>query len=148
MFLLDTNVLSESRKASSRHASSAKAFARMDAGVRQWFASVDRSNLFLSAITILELEIGCLLLERRDQAQGAVLRRWLQDHVLPSFAGRILPVDLIVAQRCAALYVPDPLEDRGSLIAATALVHGMTVVTRNTAHFQRTGVALLNPWKK
>jgi predicted nucleic acid-binding protein len=120
----------------------------MDAGVRQWFASVDRSNLFLSAITILELEIGCLLLERRDQEQGAVLRRWLQDHVLPSFAGRILPVDLIVAQRCAALHVPDRLEDRDSLIAATALVHGMTVVTRNTAHFQRTGVALLNPWKK
>jgi len=146
MYLLDTNVVSESRKATWKHAGTAKALAKMDTGVKRWFASVDSSDLFLSAITILELEIGCLLLERRDRAQGEILRRWLQNHVLPSFAGRVLSVDLTVAQRCAALHVPDPLEDRDSLIAATALVHGMTVVTRNTAHFKRTGVQLLNPW--
>jgi toxin FitB len=147
MFLLDTNVVSESRKASRKQAGAAKTFAIIDPRVQRWFASVDSSSLFLSAITIFELEIGCLLLERRDRAQGAVLRRWLQDHVLLSFAGRVLPVDLTVAQRCAALHVPDPLADRDSLIAATALVHGMTVVTRNLAHFQRTGVSLLNPWQ-
>jgi predicted nucleic acid-binding protein len=144
MYLLDTNVVSESRKASRKQSGTA----RMDTGVQRWFASVDSSSLFLSAITMLELEIGCLLLERRDTAQGAILRRWIRDHVLPSFGGRILPVDVTVAQRCAALLVPDPLEDRDSLIAATALVHGMTIVTRNTAHFQRTGVALLNPWQQ
>ena len=142
MYLLDTNVVSESRKASRKQTGPAA----MDARVRRWFASVDGSSLFLSAMTVLELEIGCLLVERRDPAQGVVLRRWLQDHVLSAFAGRILPVDVAVAQRCATLHVPNPLEDRDSLIAATALVHGMTVVTRNTAHFARTGAALLNPW--
>jgi len=143
MYLLDTNVLSESRKASRKRTGAAK----LDPNVQKWFASVDASGLYLSAISILELEIGCLLVERRDAAQGSVLRRWLRDRVLPAFADRILPVDVAVAQRCAALHVPNPLEDRDSLIAATALVHGMTVVTRNTAHFQRTGVALLNPWQ-
>jgi hypothetical protein len=143
MYLLDTNVLSESRKASRKRTGAAK----LDPNVQKWFASVDASSLYLSAISILELEIGCLLVERRDAAQGSVLRRWLRDRVLPAFADRILPVDVAVAQRCAALHVPNPLEDRDSLIAATALVHGMTVVTRNTAHFQRTGVALLNPWQ-
>ena len=147
MYLLDTNVVSESRKASRMQAGSTKALANIDACVQRWFASVDSSSLYLSVITILELEIGCLLMERRDQSQGAVLRRWLLDHVLPAFAGRVLPVDVAVAQRCAALHVPDPLADRDSLIAATALVHGMTVVTRNTAHFDRTGVLLLNPWQ-
>ena len=143
MYLLDTNVLSESRKASRKRTGATK----LDPNVQKWFASVDASSLYLSAISILELEIGCLLVERRDAAQGSVLRRWLRDRVLPAFADRILPVDVAVAQRCAALHVPNPLEDRDSLIAATALVHGMTVVTRNTAHFQRTGVALLNPWQ-
>ena len=143
MYLLDTNVISESRKASRKRTGAAK----LDRNVQKWFASVDASGLYLSAISILELEIGCLLVERRDAAQGSVLRKWLRDRVLPAFAERILPVDVAVAQRCAALHVPNPLEDRDSLIAATALVHGMTVVTRNTAHFQRTGVALLNPWQ-
>jgi predicted nucleic acid-binding protein len=85
-------------------------------------------------------------MERRDARQGRMLRAWLGDRVLPRFEGRILSVDLLVAQRCAALHVPDPLDDRDSLIAATALVHGMTVVTRNVSHFQRTGVSLFNPW--
>ena len=143
MYLLDTNVVSESRKAYRKRTGAAK----LDLNVQKWFASVDASSLYLSAISILELEIGCLLLERRDAAQGSVLRRWLRDRVLPAFAERILPVDVAVAQRCAVLHVPNPLEDRDSLIAATALVHGMTVVTRNTAHFQRAGVVLLNPWQ-
>lgn len=137
MYLLDTNVVSELRKAKSGKA---------DAKVIAWAGGVSASSLFLSVITILELETGILLIERRDPAQGRVLRGWLEGHVLPAFIGRILPVDVPVAQCCAKLHVPDPRSDRDALIAATALVHGMTVITRNIADFQATGVELLNPW--
>lgn len=137
MYLLDTNVVSELRKAKS---------SKVDANVVAWAASVPPLSLFLSAITVLELETGVLLVERRDPAQGGVLRVWLNDHVLPAFAGRILAVDTVVAQRCARLHVPDPRADRDALIAATALTHGLTVVTRNAADFAPTGVQILNPW--
>jgi predicted nucleic acid-binding protein len=138
MFVLDTNVVSELRKAKAGKA---------DRNVTAWASSVSPGALFLSAITILELETGVLLIERRDAAQGAILRAWLDSHVLPAFAGRVLAVDIAVAQRCARLHVPDQRADRDALIAATALVHGMTVVTRNVGDFIRTGVDLLNPWK-
>ena len=137
MYLLDTNVVSELRKAKSGKA---------DAKVIAWAASVSASSLFLSVVTVLELETGILLIERRDAAQGHVLRGWLEGQVLPAFMGRILPVDVAVAQCCAKLHVPDPKSDRDVLIAATALVHGMTVITRNIADFQATSVKLLNPW--
>jgi toxin FitB len=137
MYLLDTNVVSELRKAKSGKA---------DGNVVAWAASVPPLGLFLSAITILELETGVLLVERRDPVQGGILRIWLNDHVLPAFAGRILAVDTFVAQRCARLHVPDPRADRDALIAATALCHGLTVVTRNVADFEPTGVQILNPW--
>lgn len=137
MYLLDTNVVSELRKAKSGKA---------DANVMAWAGSVSASSLFLSVITVLELETGILLIERRDAAQGRMLRGWLEGQVLPAFTGRILPVDVPVAQCCAKLHVPDPRADRDALIAATALVHGMTVITRNIADFQATGVELLNPW--
>ncbi|HEY0229087.1 MAG TPA: type II toxin-antitoxin system VapC family toxin, partial [Mycobacterium sp.] len=101
----------------------------------------------LSAITLLELELGVLRMERRDAAQGARLRTWLDHHVLPSFADRILAIDAAVALRCAALHVPDPRSDRDALIAATALVQGMTVVTRNVADFAPTGVRVVDPWE-
>lgn len=143
MYLLDTNVVSESRKATKIRAGSAK----MDSRVEAWFRSVPGANLYLSVVTILELEIGCLQIERRDAAQGKVLRSWIQNHVLPAFSGRILSVDLSIALRCAALHVPNRCSDRDALIAATALVHGMTIVTRNTVDFESTGVELLNPWK-
>ena len=94
----------------------------------------------------MELETGVLQIERRDTAQGALLRAWLDGHVLPEFAGRVLPVDTAVAQRCARLHVPDRRSERDALIAATALVHGMTVVTRNFADFVETGVPIVNPW--
>ena len=97
-------------------------------------------------ISIQELEIGVLLAERRDSSQGAIFRAWLNGHVLPAFSGRILAVDTAVAQRSARLHVPDPRPVRDRLIAATALVHGMTVVTRNVADFEPTGVTTLNPW--
>jgi predicted nucleic acid-binding protein len=137
MFLLDTNVISELRRA---HKGTA------DANVVAWASTVDASELYISAITVQELEIGVQLMERRDAAQGKALRRWLQTQVLPAFDGHILPVDAEVAQRSADFHVPDPHPLRDGFIAATALVHGMAVVTRNTADFEATGVALLNPW--
>jgi toxin FitB len=138
MFILDTNVVSELRKIR---------LGRADARVAKWADSVESVDLYLSAITVQELEIGVLLAERRDPAQGAVFRAWLNSHVLPAFAGRILPVDTAVAQRSGKLHVPDPRPVRDGLIGATALVHGMTVVTRNIADFEPFGVRLLNPWE-
>lgn len=137
MYLLDTNVVSELRKAKS---------GRADRHVTAWASGVTASSLYLSVVTILELETGILLLKRRDPEQGAVLRAWMDAYVLAAFSQRVLPVDVAVAQRCAKLKVPDPCSDRDGLIAATALVHGMTVITRNIAHFERTGVEILNPW--
>jgi len=137
MFLLDTNVVSELRKLRS-----GKADPNVAAGSR----SVPGAISFLSAIVIQELEIGVLQIERRDAAQGALLRAWLDDHVLPSFGDRILSVDTPVARRSAVLHVPNPRPYRDSLIAATALVHGMTLVTRNITDFEGTETALLNPW--
>jgi predicted nucleic acid-binding protein len=138
MFLLDTNVVSELRKARA---------GRADPNLTRWATSVAIGSLFVSSITVLELEIGLLLIERRDPAQGAVLRSWMDGHVLPAFAGRILAVDAAVALECARLHVPDRRAERDALIAATARVHGMTLVTRNVADFEATGVALLDPWR-
>ena len=137
MFILDTNVVSELRKISVGTA---------HPNVALWADSVNASSLYLSVITLLEIELGILQLERRDPRQGAVLRRWLEASVLPEFEGRILPFDTLVAQRCASLHVPDRRAERDAMIAATALVHGLTVVTRNHSDFQSTGVPLLNPW--
>ena len=106
------------------------------------------SSLFLSAITLHELELGVLLAERRDPTQGALLRHWLQQAVLPAFAGRILAVDVAVALRSVALHGPDPKPFHDGLIAATALVHSLVVDTRNLADFEATGVPLLNPWQQ
>ena len=137
MFILDTNVVSELRKVR---------LGKADDNVARWADSVNAADLYLSVITIQELEIGVLLVERRDSVQGAMLRSWLNSHVLPAFASRILPVDMIVAQRSARLHVPNPHPIRDGLIAATAMVHGMTVVTRNGDDFEPTGVQILNPW--
>ena len=138
MFVLDTNVVSELRKVR---------LGKADANVVAWAQSVDAADLFVSAITIMELELGVLSIERKDTTQGAMLRSWLEQHVLPEFSARTLPVDTAVAQRCARLHVPDKRGERDALIAATALVHGMTVVTRNVADFNLTGVPILNPWE-
>lgn len=138
MYLLDTNVISELRKAKSN---------RADKKVVAWANSVSAARMFLSVITILELETGILLVKRKDPTQGAILRSWLNLHVLPAFSERIIPMDTAVAQRCAKLHVPDPRSDRDSIIAATALVHDLTVVTRNVCDFSATKVDILNPWK-
>jgi len=141
MYILDTNVISELRKAGKTHQN-----------VKKWAERLPSASLYISVISVLELEIGILLLERRDKerrdkAQGAILRAWMDRHVLPTFSGRILAIDTAVAQRCATLHVPNPRSDRDALIAATALVHGLTVATRNVADFERTGVAVINPWE-
>src|SRR5215470_18143449 len=125
MYILDTNVVSELRKGK-----------KADPRVRAWAGALPLASLYLSVVSVLELEIGILLVDRRDAKQGSILRTWMNKHVLPSFSGRVLPIDTAVAQRCAALHVPDPRSDRDALIAGTALVHGMTVVTRNVSHFQ------------
>ena len=135
MFLLDTNTVSELRKTKSG-----------EPRVLMWAGSVPQSSLFLSVVTILELERGTLLIGRRDPAQGQLLRLWLDTLVFPAFEQRILTIDFEVARRCAALHVPRTRPERDALIAATALVHGMTVVTRNAADFQPMGVSVLNPW--
>jgi toxin FitB len=137
MYLLDTNVVSELRKVRSGKA---------DRHVSAWADNVHAGDLYLSVISLQELEIGILLAERRDPMQGALFRAWLDQHVLPAFDGRILPVDLAVAHRSARLHVPDPRPIRDCLIAATALAHGLVVVTRNVADFEPTGVQILNPW--
>jgi predicted nucleic acid-binding protein len=138
MFLLDTDVISELRKAKSGKANS---------NVVAWARSVSPASLYLSAISILELEMGVLLVERRDATQGALLRAWLDNHVLAAFASRIIAVDTAVARRCATLHVPDRRSEHDAFIAAAALLHGMTLVTRNVADFAPTGVETLDPWQ-
>lgn len=135
MFVLDTNIFSELRNP-----------AKVDPPVLAWASAQPVSAQFVSAITVLELELGVLQKERKDAAQGKMLRAWFEGRVLPQFAGRVLPMDHLVALRCARLHVPDPRAERDAIIAATALVHGMSVVTRNTADFVATGVPLINPW--
>ncbi|MEQ1729427.1 MAG: type II toxin-antitoxin system VapC family toxin [Vicinamibacterales bacterium] len=135
MFLLDTNVVSELRRPE-----------RADANVRVWASTTPAELYAISVVTVLELERGILLVERRDAMQAAVLRRWLEREILTPLADRILPIDTAIARRCANLHVPDPRPERDALIAATALTLGLTVVTRNVGDFEPMGVALINPW--
>jgi toxin FitB len=137
MYVLDTNVVSELRKGKAGKANQ---------HVIAWASSVLAGSLYISAITVLELEMSFLQIARRDRAQGSVMRAWLDEHVMPAFAGRILAVDVPVVLRCARLHVPNRVAERDALIAATALVHGMTVVTRNVIDFAPTKVALIDPW--
>ena len=138
MFLLDTNVVSELRKAGGGKA---------DMNVVAWLSGQDAAACYVSAVTLMELELGILLMERRDPVQGARLRTWMEDYVLPEFSERTIPADSAVALACARFHVPDPRPERDAWIAASALVHGMTLVTRNMADFAPMGVALLNPWE-
>lgn len=135
MYLIDTNVISEVRK-----------IRKADPSVLRWFSAVHTSSLYLSVMTIYELEVGALGIARRDPVQGEILRAWINQYVLPEFSERILLIDTAVALRSAVLNVPNPRPQRDALIAATALVHGMTVVTRNIADFEPMGVSVINPW--
>lgn len=112
-----------------------------------WAASVPSAAMFVSVISAHELELGVLLAERSDPAKGRVLRAWLNYTVLPAFEGRILPIDHAVAVQSATFQLPDAAPYRDAFIGATALVHAITVVTRNATDFARfTGTAVLNPW--
>jgi hypothetical protein len=136
MFLLDTNVISELRRPD-----------KANRNVVAWATALPAASFFISAIAILEIELGALTIARKDTAQGAVLRAWIDHQILVRFEGRVLPIDAAVALRCARLHVPDPRAERDALIAATALIHGLTVATRNVPDFEPTGVALVNPWE-
>lgn len=138
MYLLDTNVISELRKVRDGKA---------DPRVVAWVARIDAGEMFISVLTLMELEIGVLRLERRDAAQGSRLRAWLEARVRPQFENRTLGINAAIALNCARLHVPDPRSERDALIAATALEHGLTVVTRNTDDFAATGVSMINPWQ-
>lgn len=135
-FLLDTNVISELRRPE-----------RAAPAVVNWVDAQAEGSLWCSVVSILELEIGALHTLRRDKLQGTMLRTWIDGKVLPRFGERIVPIDLAVALKCASLHIPDPRPDRDAYIAATALVHGLTVVTRNVRDFAATGVRVLNPWE-
>ena len=134
MYLLDTQVVLELRKAKA---------GRTDAGLATWATGVSRQNLFLSALSLLELENGAARAERQDKGAGAALRTWVADQVMPAFEGRILAVDAAVARRRAQLTLTDT---RDALLAATAIEHGLTLVTRQTAAFKGARVKLFNPW--
>jgi predicted nucleic acid-binding protein len=137
VFLLDTNVVSELRTLRGRSP---------EPNVVAWASKEEANTFYISAISIMEIEIGVKRLDWRDPARGAILRAWIDGYILEEFSGRIIPIDAAVALRCAALHVPASAPLKDSLIAATALVHDMTVVTRNVADFAPTGVRLLNPW--
>jgi toxin FitB len=134
-YLLDTNVISELRRP-----------AIANSKVLAWASATPVSALFLSAITMLEIELGTVLIERKDGERGRELRRWINEQIMPHFDRRILPVDTVVAVRCARLHADGRKPERDALIAATALVHSMTVVTRNVSDFAPCGVAVFNPW--
>ncbi|MBO9134579.1 type II toxin-antitoxin system VapC family toxin [Rhizobium sp. B230/85] len=136
-YLLDTNVVSELHKAGDGKA---------DVNVTRWLSSQHSSDLFISAITILEIERGILILQRRDRSQAALLRTWMDRRVRPEFEGRILSIDDAIATRCAHLHIPDRRNEADALIASTALVHSLTVVTRNVQDFAGTGAIVVDPW--
>ena len=135
MYLLDTNVLSELRPGKPRQSEA----------VRAWASTIPGSQFFLSAITLMEHEIGILRLERKSPPEGGALCAWFRA-VVTGFEGRILPFDAAAAMRCAGLHVPDAKSFRDSMIAATASAHRFTLVTRNVADFEGCGVQLVNPW--
>lgn len=116
--------------------------------VEAWVASVPLADQFVTATTIAEIERGVIAKERSDVRQGAVLRRWFDDRVLPAFAGRVLPFDLSAARVLAGYRVPEHAPFDDALIAAIAGSMGMVVVTRKTRHFEPLGVPSLNPWQE
>ena len=138
MYLLDTNIISESRKLGT---------SRIDIYAARWFAQVDDETTFISAMTIFELERGVRQMERRDVTQGLALRRWLDDQVMTTYENRTLPLSRVVAQVCASLHIPDPKSERDAWIAATAIDAKLTLVSRNVQDFANMGVDLINPFE-
>ena len=137
MYLLDTNIISEMRKVKQDKA---------DKNVLACLESVNGNLFYTSAVVMMELERGVLRMERKDPAQGRSLRLWLDETTREIFAGRILPIDEHTAAICARLHIPDPAPENDAWIAASAIQHGLTLVTRNTADFAAGGARLLNPF--
>lgn len=137
LYLVDTNTASELRKVRRGLG---------DINVAAWADGTSYSDMFLSVLTIRELEWGVLRAERKDAVGATPLRDWLDHYIPRAFAGRILPVTIEIAKVAARLHIPNPVPEIDALIAATAIVHGMTVATRNVRDFERTGVAVINPW--
>ncbi|MGH1472648.1 MAG: type II toxin-antitoxin system VapC family toxin [Cellvibrionaceae bacterium] len=136
MFLLDTCVISELRPK----------LKKINPGVLAWAGSINPSQMFISSITIFEIEMGILAKERKDKKQGEALRLWFENQVRPAFKSRILPFGEDAAILCASLHVPDPKAERDGMMAAIAMEHRMPVVTRNERDFAYTGVKIINPW--
>lgn len=137
MFLLDTNAVSESRKL---------ATSNVDPVFKNWIDEIDPNLLYVSVISLMELEVGILRISRRDTRQGIVLREWFDMEIKPNYEGRVLDITPDIAYTCARLNVPDPRPYQDAWIAATALVHGMTVGTRNVRDFVPMNVSLLCPF--
>lgn len=133
-YLIDTNIISELRKGD-----------RTNEGVRKWFDRHATDEIWLSVLVVAEIHRGTELLRRRDELAAAQLEKWL-DALTASYADRILPVDLAIARRWARLGIPDPLPVVDALLAATALQHNLTLVTRNEGEMRRTGALLENPF--
>ncbi len=133
-YVLDTNVVSALRVRGRNRL------------VELWATSVPLGDQFITATTVAEIERGVIAKERSDTSQGTILRRWLDEHVLPTFADRVLSFDLPAARILAAYRVPEHAPFDDALIAAVAQSRQMTVATRNTKHFQPLGVLCLNPW--
>ncbi|NBI12273.1 PIN domain-containing protein [[Haemophilus] felis] len=138
MYLLDTNVISEIRLLKQN---------KCNIGVKEWIDNMSHHFTYTNPIILMELERGILSKERKDPLQGQHLRHWFNHFVLPNFAGRILPINAETAKICATLHIPDHAPENDAWIAASAIQHRFTLVTRNTADFERTGVKLLNPFK-
>jgi predicted nucleic acid-binding protein len=136
MYLLDTNVVSELRKLQ---------VGKADPNFSAWFAGISLDLIYVSVITLFEIEHGVLLIGRRDRAQAEVLRRWF-DKIQVQLEDRVLPVDQVTALHCASLNVPDPRPWRDAFIGATAHVHRMVLVTRNLRDFQGLNIQTVNPW--
>ena len=137
MHLLDTNIVSELRKLGD---------GRCDPGVAGFIRSRPEETLFLSVVTVLEIEIGIRRLQRKDKLQAGMLAEWFEQRVMPGFADRILGIDAACALRCAKLHVPDPRPERDAWIAAIALGNGLAVVTRNDKDFEPMEVPTINPF--
>jgi predicted nucleic acid-binding protein len=133
-YLLDTNVVSALRVRGRNRP------------VEAWAASIRVADQFVSATTVAEIERGVIAKERSDTRQGTILRRWFDEHVLPTFAERVLPFDLRAARILAAYRIPEHAPFDDALVAAVAQSAQMTVSTRNTTHFEPLGVPCLNPW--
>jgi toxin FitB len=138
MYLLDTNVLSELRKLESNNC---------HLSVKQWASTCKPSQFFTSVICIFEVERGILQVARKDAAQAKRLRHWFETRLIPGMQDRLLPVTHAITSKCAQLHVPDPKPEMDALIAATASVHDLTLVTRNTRDFEPMGVRCINPWE-